>query len=396
MLLKSLKEVADTKQLLFIKFIRMFKMFNVFLFCLLLVKNVKANGATNFRIEFSKKIDTKNIKILFDDGLEQKLIDVIFEKNTTIIKRKFTATYATLSIMYQYENNTFSSLRLLINSESGYVVFKAADSIQGSFSNYIIKNAIDIYKCKDFLNLKKYCKKEFEANAYFSEQYEILKNDINTENYNNSSRLAALKAMQYVKGRGDKYFYFWYFRLSIVNELLRTNQLELYEVFNSAFPTKYKESFEGKQLKQLIEGNLFIKSGETSPLFVANDYKGNEISLSKLKGKYVLISFWATWCGPCLAEIPMLQKIRKDYKIDDLELISVSCDKDSAAFIKKIAELEMKWINIFGNADLRNKFGNKPIPSLYLIDPNGIIKFSSWEDEEKKLHEILKENLRDK
>jgi len=92
----------------------------------------------------------------------------------------------------------------------------------------------------------------------------------------------------------------------------------------------------------------------------------------------------------------MLQKIRQDYNINDLELISVSCDKDSIAFIKKIAKLNMTWINIFGNADMRNKFGNKPIPSLYLIDPNGIIKFSSWEDEEKKLHEILKENLRDK
>lgn len=374
----------------------MFKTFNILLFCLLLVKNIKANDITNFKIEFPQKFDTKNIKIMFDDGLEQKFIDVVFEKNTTIIKRKLTATYATLSILYQNENNTFKSLNLLINTESGYVIFKATDSIQGQLSNYIIKNALDIYKGKEFLNLKKYCKKEFEASKYFGNQYDLLKNDTSIKNYNNSSRESALKALEFVKDRGDKYFYFWYFRSYIVNELLRTNQLELYEVFNAAFPTKFKESFEGKQLKQLIEGNLFIKSGEIAPLFVANDYKGNVISSSKLKGKYVLISFWATWCGPCLAEIPMLQNIRRDYKVDDLELISVSCDRDSAAFIKKITELNMYWTNIFGNADLRNKFGNKPIPSLYLIDPNGILKFSSWEDEEKKLHEILKENLRNK
>ena len=246
------------------------------------------------------------------------------------------------------------------------------------------------------MDLKKFCKKEFEAKSYFTNQYNLLKSDTNVKSYNNSSRTLALKAMEFIKVRGNNYFYFWYFRLNIVNELLRTNQLELYEVFNAAFPAKFKESFEGKQLKRLIEGNLFIKSGETAPLFVANDYKGNVISLSKLKGKYVLISFWATWCGPCLAEIPMLQKIRRDYKVEDLELISVSCDRDSTAFIKKIAELNMKWTNIFGNADLSNKFGNKPIPSLYLIDPNGIIKFSSWQDEEKKLHEILKENISSK
>jgi thiol-disulfide isomerase/thioredoxin len=371
----------------------MYKIVNIVVVCLLFIQNIKANGTTNFKIEFPKEIDTKNVKIFFDDGLEQKIIDVIFEKNITIIKRNLTATYATISILHEPDN---SWVRLLINSKTGHIIFTAPNSAQKSLSNYIIKNGIDAGNCKEFLDLKEYCKKEFEAKSYFLNQYNHLKNDTNVKNYNNSSREFALKAMEYIKTRGNKYFSFWYFRLIIVNELLRTNQLELYEVFNAAFPTKFKESFEGKNLKQLIEGNLFIKSGETSPSFVATDYKGNAVSSDKLKGKYVLISFWATWCGPCLAEIPMLKKIRQDYNVDDLELISVSCDKDSTAFIKKIAKLNMNWTNIFGNADMRNKFGGKPIPSLYLIDPNGILKFSSWENEEKRLHEILRENLQNK
>ncbi len=371
----------------------MHKLFSIILTCLIFIQNINASNTTNFKIEFPKKIDTKNVKIFFDDGLEQKIIDVIFEKNITIIKRNLVATYGTVSILYETDNSWF---RLLINLKTGYVIFKAADSAQKSLSNYILKNAIDVDNGKEFIDLKESCKKEFETNKYFDVQYNLFKNDTSVKNYNNSSRELALKAMEYIKVRGDKYFYFWYFRLNIVNELLRTNQLELYELFNAAFPSKFKESFEGKNLKQLIEGNLFIKSGETSPSFVANDYRGNVVSSSQLKGKYVLLSFWATWCGPCLAEIPMLQKIRQDYKVEDLELISVSCDGDSTAFIKKISELKMQWTNIFGNADMRNKFGNKPIPSLYLIDPNGIIRFSSWEDEEKKLQEILNKNLKNK
>ncbi len=368
----------------------MYKIFSLLVTCLLFIQNIKANDITNFKIEFPKTIDTKNVRIFFDDGLEQKLINVIFEKNIVLIKRSLTATYATISILHEPDNSWF---RLLVNSKKGYIVFSAPDSAQKSLSNYIIKNGIDVANCKEFLDLKKICKKEFEAKFYFTNQYNFLKNDTNAKNYNNSSRALALKAMEFIKVRGNNYFYFWYFRLNIVNELLRTDQLELYEFFNVAFPTKFKESIEGENLKRLIEGNLFIKSGETSPLFVANDYRGNVVSSSQLKGKYVLISFWATWCGPCVAEIPMLRKIRHDYRNEDLELISVSCDHDSAAFIKKITELNMNWTHIFGNADMNNKFGNKPIPSLYLIDPNGIIKFSSWEDEEKKLHEILKENL---
>lgn len=372
----------------------MYRIINILIVFLLSIQNIKANDTTNFKIEFPSQIIAKDIIIMYDDGLEQKIVDVKFVNNRAIIKRSLTATYATLGIMYPNKNNSFYSLRLLINSKAGYVIFRAGDSTKKPLSNYIIKNAIDIYNCREFLDLKKYCKKEFDANTYFSNQYNLLKNDTNLINVNNSSKQSALKAMEYIKVRGDKYLYFWYFRLNIVNELLRTNQLELYENFNAAFPTKFKESFEGKNLKQLIEGNLFIKSGETSPSFVATDFRGNVISLSKLKGKYVLISFWATWCGPCLAEIPMLQKIRQDYKVEDLELISVSCDRDSIAFIKKIAELKMNWTNIFGNADMSNKFGNKPIPSLYLIDPNGTILFSSWQDEEKVLLEILKKNLK--
>ncbi len=363
---------------------------NIFAIFLLFFQITKASDYTNFKIEFPKTIDTKNIRIFFDDGLEQKLIDNIFENNITIIKQRLTATYGTISILHEPDNSWF---RLLINSKTGYVIFTAADLTQKSLSNYVINNGIDVGKCKEFLNLKEFCNKEFEAKSYFANQYNLLKSDTNLKDYNNSFRELALKAMEYIKVRGNNYFYFWYFRLNIVNELLKTNQLELYEVFNAAFPTNYKESFEGKNLKQLIEGNLFIKSGETSPSFVANDYRGNGVSSSQLKGKYVLISFWATWCGPCVAEIPMLRKIRQDYRNEDLELISVSCDRDSAAFIKKITELNMNWTHIFGNADMSNKFGNKPIPSLYLIDPNGIIKFSSWEDEERKLHEILKENI---
>lgn len=359
--------------------------------CFLLSQSINAKDTTNFKIEFPKNVNPKNVRIFFDDGLEQKLIDVIFEKNSTTIKRSLTATYGTISILHETDDSWF---RLLVNSKKGYITFLPPGPAQKSLANYNIKNGIDVGNCKEFLDLKKFCKKEFEAKAYFINQYNLVKSDTNVKNYNNSSRALALKAMEFIKGRGDNYFYFWYFRLNIVNELLRTNQLELYEYYNVAFPTKFKESVEGENLRKLIEGNLFIKAGETSPSFVANDYKGNVVSSSELKGKYVLISFWATWCGPCLAEIPMLKKIRKDYGIDDLELISVSCDNDSTAFIKKIAKLNMNWTHIYGNADLTNKFGNKPIPSLYLIDPNGIIQFSSWEDDEKKLLQILKEKLR--
>ena len=101
----------------------MYKIFTLLVTCLLSIQNIKAGDITNFKIEFPKTIDTKNVLIMFDDGLEQKIIDVSFENNITTIKRNLTATYGTIGIMYPGKNNSFHSLRLLINSQSGYVIF---------------------------------------------------------------------------------------------------------------------------------------------------------------------------------------------------------------------------------------------------------------------------------
>lgn len=370
------------------------KAIKIIAICLILFQNAKATDYTNFKIKFPSEINVNHVKVLFDDGLEQNFIDLLFSENVTIVKRKLLATHATLSILYQGENNTLYSLRLLINSKSGFVIFKHRHPTQKPLANYILKNATDVFKCKEYLDLKRYCKHEFEAEDTFTKKYNLVKNDTNLINLNNSSIKSALKALEYIKIKGKRYFYFWYFRINIVKVLLKTNQIELYETFNTAFPEKYKESFEGKNLKSLIAGNIFIKNGMVSPSFNANDYRGNNISSEMLKGKYILLSFWASWCGPCIAEIPLLKKIRKDYSVEELELISVSYDTDSMAFIKSINSLEMNWTNLFSTNNLRNLFGDKPIPSLYLFDQNGMIAFSSWEDEIDNLHKILETKLK--
>lgn len=113
-----------------------------------------------------------------------------------------------------------------------------------------------------------------------------------------------------------QYYYFYYFRQYIVSTLLKTHQLELYEVFNTAFPEKFKESYEGKNLKALIEGSIYIEKRFACPDFSVKDHEGNTVSLKKFSNKYVLLSFWSTWCRPCLEEIPLLRSIRENYSQD--------------------------------------------------------------------------------
>lgn len=105
------------------------------------------------------------------------------------------------------------------------------------------------------------------------------------------------------------------------------------------------------------------------------------------------MSFWATWCSPCIAEIPQLKNIRDSYAENRLAIISIANDTDSTKIINDIAKYKMNWVHIFNSYKMKYLFGQKPIPSLYLIDKNGKIIFSSWEKTLPELEVILKREL---
>ena len=368
----------------------------IIVFFLFSVIQATANRKLNIEIEFPESIIHAKVKILLDNGLKERFIPVVFIGNRILINDTVSCLYTTLIILYPNINERLYGIRVLVNSKAfASILFKEVSStIDNQLSSYVLRNVIGDSKCKEALKLMNFTKPESDSN-YYSNQYNLLKTDSSLNYYNTSITKLALKQLEYVKNHGDNYYYFSIFRLDIVPALLRKYQNELYEIFNNTFPKKFKKSYEGKNLKALIEGNLFIKKGNHSPEFEVNDYKGASVSLSSFRGKYVLLSFWATWCGPCLKEIPLLQEIRKNYSPDKLEIISVSYDSDTSAFIKGINALKMDWINIYSNNNLRNLFGNKPIPSLYLIDQNGIIISSNWEDGEIKFPEALATKIRD-
>jgi len=104
----------------------------------------------------------------------------------------------------------------------------------------------------------------------------------------------------------------------------------------------------------------------------------DNISLESLKGKYVLFDFWATWCGPCIAELPNLIKAYEELKSDKFEIISISIDPNISLPINNYKKKKnMPWINVFAEGNWNNKLvkdlGIKGIPSNFVIDQNGII-----------------------
>lgn len=122
-------------------------------------------------------------------------------------------------------------------------------------------------------------------------------------------------------------------------------------------------------LKKTSEGEMFTD-------FTIDQGDGTSKSLSDFvgKGKYVLVDFWASWCGPCRGEIPNLAKVYKKYKGDKFELVSVAVWEDIEASKKGIEELNMVWPQIINGQSIPTElYGIKGIPQIILFGPDGKI-----------------------
>ncbi|MBB3187080.1 TlpA family protein disulfide reductase [Microbacter margulisiae] len=159
--------------------------------------------------------------------------------------------------------------------------------------------------------------------------------------------------------------------------------------YNATFPDSLKRTFEGKEILKKLSGRINTKKGGEAPDFMAKDITGKTIALSKLHGKYVLLDFWASWCVPCMHEMPEIKSIREKYSPEKLALISISLDDNYNEFKAAIAKIKPTWTEIYiTNRDLINRYAIGPIPQLYLIDRNGYVIYNKEEEKDYDLTKL--------
>ncbi len=151
--------------------------------------------------------------------------------------------------------------------------------------------------------------------------------------------------------------------------------------FIDALVTKLNENYPGTiaimQMKQQLDELRALAVGQVAPDIVLPDPSGKTTKLSDLRGKYVLIDFWAAWCKPCRQENPNVVRLYNQYNSKGFEVFGVSLDRSREDWVKAIADDKLTWTQVsdlqYFNSAAAVLYQIQAIPATYLVDPDGKI-----------------------
>jgi peroxiredoxin len=163
---------------------------------------------------------------------------------------------------------------------------------------------------------------------------------------------------------------------------------EIKSLYENLSP-EIKKSRYARSVSNFLKLSKDVNIGDIAEDFQLTDLKGNKVSLSNFKGKFVLLDFWASGCAPCRIENKILLANYKKYKGKGFEIISISSDRNKDNWASASKQDSIIWPSLIDDAHVGNRYNVKFIPSTFLIDPAGRIITTDLRGE--KLGEKLKE-----
>jgi len=138
-------------------------------------------------------------------------------------------------------------------------------------------------------------------------------------------------------------------------------------------------------------------AGAPAPPFTLSARGGRDVSLTQYHGRVVMINFWASWCGPCRRNNPRLVKLYNKYHTSGFEIYGVSLDEETDSWKAAVHHDKLEWIQVIDDkgwqAESASLYGVDMIPSSFLIDRNGVIRYINQEgsDLEKSVKILMKD-----
>ncbi len=183
--------------------------------------------------------------------------------------------------------------------------------------------------------------------------------------------------------------------LAAIGMLNPKNDFQFMDNLVSELNENYPNNKMISTLMQQLEDMRILSIGQPAPDITLPNPDGEVVNLSDLRGKYVLIDFWAAWCKPCREENPNVVRLYNQYKESGFEVFGVSLDRTKEAWVKAIADDQLTWTHVsdlkYFNSEAAGTYQINAIPATYLLDPDGkiIAKDLRGASLENKLKELF-------
>jgi len=351
--------------------------YKVFIFCLVLLGFTLGYGQTNFTIiGMGEKIHNGDTIYLSYKDAGKYILD-----STTVADGKFTFNGSIKEPVKAsiYRNENPERVNMITESVEIYL---EQGIININSSNNLTEAIISGTKLNDTLQLlrnqladliKK--RSEIKDPDYFTKEE---KSDTALVNYNKKELENIFYNIVDIELAFAEKHPNSYVSLDILYNRSRINTYidKVASIYNH-LAEDLKQTPQGDIISERIEKKRQVMIGMKSIDFSMKDTNDQTINLSSLKGKYVLLDFWASWCGPCREEHPNLITIYDNYKNKNFTILSVSIDTDRGRWIRAIAKDKLVWAQVSDlkgdKGDVYLKYGITSIPANFLIDPNGVV-----------------------
>jgi len=189
-----------------------------------------------------------------------------------------------------------------------------------------------------------------------------------------------------------------YFVTTVFPFIKSSATMEEFKYLYNLLPENSKNEPSVVKVKEDFDAKERIMPGKLAPDFTLKTPEGKELTLSSLKGKYVLIDFWASWCRPCRESFPRMKELYKKYHKKGFEILGVTNDNNHEMWKKAIKDDQIPWLNVadefpnkYSTARVISEYGMDYLPSTVLIGPDGVIiaKLLHGKELDEKLKSIF-------
>ncbi|QQT25109.1 TlpA disulfide reductase family protein [Sphingobacterium spiritivorum] len=353
---------------------QLYKLLTIFLF---IVCYISVYGQGTFTITgYGQKI--REGDSLF---LSYKENGKFIQKSTTASRHKFTFTgsvkYPTKAYISRNQNPAYAyfiteSIHLFL--EPGKIEINSPDTLTGAVVSGTTLNET----LQQFQNQQAQLKQKKRLIKDPDQFTESEKKDTALVNYNKRE----LEKLYYEEADNKLEFAKMnpnsYVSLDMLYDLSRINTyiFKVEEAYNILIDS-LKQTEYAAIIRERIKAKKKLVPGMKAFDFSMKDVNGNTITLSEFKGKYVLLDFWASWCGPCRDEHPSLLRIYEHYKTRNFTILSVSIDTDKQKWTEAITKDKLLWTQVSdlngNNSEVYQKYGITSIPANFLIAPDGTV-----------------------